>query len=201
VNNTVVLCGLGNPGKSYTQTRHNLGFLLIDYLRICFHSASFVEKFSGEISKCFIDDINIIFFKPMTFMNNSGKALFQLINFYHIQKSSVIVIHDDVDLNFADLRIKKGGGNGGHNGLKSIDQFIGNDYWRIRFGIGKDQVMDLSNYVLSAFFKLEIELLNIIFEFFKNNIYLLIKDIENNKSKFIENYCCFKKLKNDCRTV
>lgn len=182
----IVLCGLGNPGEKYAKTRHNFGFLLLDFLASCFSTSSYTKKFSGDLTQGLIGDESVLLFKPMAFMNLSGNAVAQLVNFYKIVSNRVLVVHDDVDLEFADIRIKKGGSSGGHNGLKSIDQSIGKDYWRVRFGIGRDS--DLSNYVLSQFSKAEFEKLEIVFDFFKKNITSLIPDVESNKSEFIKLY-------------
>jgi len=126
--------GLGNPGASYENNRHNIGFKVIDKL-VDHYGAINVSKmaFCGELYK----SNNLLFLKPTTFMNLSGKSLQTVQNFYKVEIDNIIVIHDDLDLPFGAVRFKKGGGNGGHNGLKSIDSMIGVEYIRVRMGIGK----------------------------------------------------------------
>ncbi len=144
-----LIVGLGNPGPRYERTRHNIGFLTLDRLieETKAHSLS-SSSFHGELHK----KVSTLFLKPTTYMNRSGIAVQAVKNFYKIEMEKIIVVHDDLDLPFGAVRFKKGGGSGGHNGLKSIDQMIGNDYMRIRMGIGKpaykSQVID---YVLQDF--------------------------------------------------
>jgi len=144
-----LIVGLGNPGPKYEYTRHNIGFLTLDRLvgetgAVALSSSSF----HGELFK----KNTTLFLKPTTFMNQSGKSVSAVTRFYKIETERVIVVHDDLDLPFGAVRFKKGGGSGGHNGLKSIDTAIGSDYLRVRMGIGKpaykSQVID---YVLHNF--------------------------------------------------
>ncbi|WP_295066796.1 aminoacyl-tRNA hydrolase [Sulfuricurvum sp.] len=143
----MLIVGLGNPGPAYSQTRHNIGFMVIDEL--CRrHSVSAVSKssFEGELFKMGTHFL----LKPMTFMNLSGRSVASVKNFYKID--DVIVIHDDLDLPFGALRLKKGGGHGGHNGLKSTDAAISPDYVRVRMGIGKpEHKSQVADYVLHPF--------------------------------------------------
>jgi PTH1 family peptidyl-tRNA hydrolase len=142
-----LIVGLGNPGKSYEQNRHNIGFMVIDYL-VGELGASSISKasFQGDLFKA--GDTYLL--KPTTYMNLSGKSVLAVKQFYKID--NVIVIHDELDLPFGALRYKKGGGNGGHNGLKSIDGLIGNDYIRVRMGIGKPEHKSMvADYVLHDF--------------------------------------------------
>ena len=128
----MLIVGLGNPGNDYEKTRHNIGFMVIDEL-IARHNASKLSSssFEGELYKF----KNHLLLKPLTFMNLSGNSVVKVKNFYKIE--DVVVIHDDLDLSFGALRFKKGGGHGGHNGLKSIDAMITKEYLRVRMGIGK----------------------------------------------------------------
>ena len=142
-----LVVGLGNPGKAYEQNRHNIGFMVIDYL-VGELGASSISKasFQGELFKS--GDIYLL--KPSTYMNLSGKSVLAVKQFYKID--NLIVIHDELDLPFGALRYKKGGGNGGHNGLKSIDGIIGSDYIRVRMGIGKPEHKSMvADYVLNDF--------------------------------------------------
>lgn len=144
-----LIVGLGNPGPQYEYTRHNIGFLTVDRLigETGAHPQS-SSHFHGELYK----KGSLLLLKPLTYMNRSGLSVQAVKQFYKIETENVIVIHDDLDLPFGALRFKQGGGSGGHNGLKSIDQAIGNDYLRVRMGIGKpsykSQVVD---YVLQNF--------------------------------------------------
>jgi len=141
--------GLGNPGNRYENNRHNIGFRVIDAL-VDHYGARNISKnaFQGELFK----SNEFLFLKPTTFMNLSGESLQAVKNFYKIEVDDIIVIHDDLDLPFGAVRFKKGGGSGGHNGLKSIDNMVGKEYIRVRMGIGKplhkSQVVD---YVLHDF--------------------------------------------------
>jgi peptidyl-tRNA hydrolase, PTH1 family len=147
-----LVVGLGNPGPKYERTRHNIGFMAVDEIvrRHGFRSPR--EKFNGELYEGEIGGERVVALKPMTFMNNSGESVAPAARFFKIEPPDVIVIHDELDLAPAKLRTKRGGGAAGHNGLRSIDAHLGQDYWRIRLGIGhpggKDQVL---HYVLQNF--------------------------------------------------
>jgi PTH1 family peptidyl-tRNA hydrolase len=143
----MLIVGLGNPGPDYINTRHNIGFMVIDQL---------VKEFNARdvSSSSFLGDCykfqNHFLLKPLTYMNLSGDSVIKVKNFY--KKEKVVVIHDDLDLPFGSLRFKIGGGHGGHNGLKSIDSKIGREYIRIRMGIGKPEHKgEVSSYVLGEF--------------------------------------------------
>ncbi|MDF3034169.1 MAG: aminoacyl-tRNA hydrolase [Alphaproteobacteria bacterium] len=151
-----VLVGLGNPGQKYALNRHNIGFMAVDSLAAAYHFPPFKIKFSAMVSEGTIGRHKVLLCKPMTYMNLSGQPAGDLIRFYKIPPASVYVVHDDLDLEPGQIKLKIGGGNGGHNGLKSLDQHISQGYWRVRLGIGhpgrtslqKDRVTD---YVLSNF--------------------------------------------------
>lgn len=173
-NMTILLIGLGNPGDQYLLTRHNAGFIFIDALAHYHKFPPFKEKFKGLYSHGTIDNKPFILLKPQTFMNLSGESVQALMAFYKIKLDQVVVIHDELDLPPLEIRVKKGGGNGGHNGLKSISQFSGNDYWRIRIGIGHPGVREMvSNYVLSAFSKDDLAKLPSMLENFSKNTSVL----------------------------
>lgn len=143
----MLIVGLGNPGAAYAQTRHNIGFMVIDELcrRHTVHGVS-KSSFDGELFKMG----GHFLLKPMTYMNLSGKSILAVKNFYKID--DVIVVHDDLDLPFGALRFKTGGGHGGHNGLKSTDSAISPNYIRVRMGIGKPQhKSQVADYVLHPF--------------------------------------------------
>lgn len=139
-----LVVGLGNVGAEYENTRHNVGFMLVDLLlKDLSHSHISNAKFKGELFK---SDLGL-FLKPSTFMNSSGTSVFAVKEYFKCDR--LIVIHDDIDLHLGALRFKKGGGNGGHNGLKSIDALCGTEYERVRVGIGKGA--NVLSYVLGKF--------------------------------------------------
>jgi PTH1 family peptidyl-tRNA hydrolase len=151
-----LLVGLGNPGREYENTRHNFGFIVIDEVVAAYRLSDFRAKgrnffAQGDFST---PDAStpIIVIKPQTYMNLSGPAVAEVARFHKIPPADIIVFHDDLDLKPGQIRIKQGGGHGGHNGLKSLDAAIGKDYWRVRLGIGHPGAPELvSDYVLSRF--------------------------------------------------
>jgi len=155
-----LICGLGNPGKEYINTRHNIGFNLIDKISNHYDFSSFKKDNKKEVFKGLIDNHPCLLIKPLNFMNLSGKPVQEIMNFYKIEKNKIYVIHDDIDLELGKIKVKLGGGNGGHNGLFSIDEKIGNDYYRLRIGIDHPGIKNLvSNYVLNKFNKDEINII------------------------------------------
>ena len=145
-----LVAGLGNPGRAYARQRHNVGFMAIDALAGA--AVTFSKKFQGELAEITREGTKLWLLKPQTFMNLSGQSLRAAMDFYKLPPAQIIVLHDDLDLPLGKIRIKQGGGHGGHNGLRDIDAHLGADYWRIRIGIAhpgdKDRVHD---YVLSDF--------------------------------------------------
>jgi PTH1 family peptidyl-tRNA hydrolase len=154
-----LIVGLGNIGREYEKTRHNIGFIAIDKI-LQKHKFSKIDKkqFKGELFK----SDNYLFLKPSTYMNLSGESVSAVKNFYKIDNNDIIIIHDDLDLKLGALKFKRGGGNAGHNGLKSIDTHIGNDYHRIRIGIGRPDNRDIViDFVLGKFRVEELEKLDL----------------------------------------
>jgi peptidyl-tRNA hydrolase, PTH1 family len=149
--------GLGNKGAEYENTRHNAGFLALDLLASFFNQPrTEILKFKSSIFSLSFNGEKIICAKPQTFMNLSGSAVLQAMQFYKIPIENIFVFHDDIDLEVGKIKFKTGGGSGGHNGLKSIDALIGNNYNRVRIGVGRPQFTnDVSNFVLSNFVKQE----------------------------------------------
>ena len=147
-----LLVGLGNPGPSHAKQRHNAGFMALDALAQKLGASGAVQKFHGECAKAEYAGESLLLLKPQTFMNLSGKSVQAAMAFYKLAPEQIIVLHDELDLPLGTLRIKQGGGHGGHNGLRDIDACVGQDYWRIRLGIGhpgtKEQV---HGYVLARF--------------------------------------------------
>jgi len=158
-NKPVLIVGLGNPGTQYNLTRHNAGFMAVDFLSG--NDAVWKSEKQALTYKTEIDGNKLIFAKPQTYMNNSGISVLALMTFYKIPIENLIVIHDDMDLKIGNVREKIGGGSAGHNGIKSIDSGIGINYRRIRIGIGHprdtDSPIDPSDYVLGKFSNSEIE--------------------------------------------
>lgn len=148
-----LIAGLGNPGAEYVDTRHNVGFWLVDALAAGAGARFKYEgKFAGEVAKASVQDSAYWLLKPATFMNRSGQAVAALASFYKIPPQGVLVVHDELDLPPGDVRLKQGGGHGGHNGLKSIIASLGtSDFLRLRFGIGHPGDRNLvTNFVLHA---------------------------------------------------
>ena len=143
----MLIVGLGNPGPTYENNRHNIGFMVIDELKSRYSAQKLSSSsFSGELFKF----SNHFLLKPLTFMNLSGNSIAAVKKFYKIEE--VVVIHDDLDLPFGTLRFKKGGGHGGHNGLRSADEKISREYIRVRMGIGRPEHKgEVASYVLSDF--------------------------------------------------
>jgi len=176
-----LIVGLGNIGDKYQLNRHNVGFLAVDYLVNEFN-ASKISFSKGDLFKA----KDFLFLKPSTFMNNSGESVSLVKNFYKIDNEDIIVIHDDIDLKLGALKFKRGGSSGGHNGLKSIDKDIGNDYYRVRIGVGRpEKKEEVVNYVLSDFSKDEFECIKTIFP----KVKLAIEDIKSASSKYSKKEC------------
>ena len=129
--------GLGNPGKEYELHRHNIGFMAIDSILEKYNIETGKEKFNGYHYIYSGAKQKIVFLKPQTYMNNSGRCVSAIMNFFSIEPSSVIVWHDEIDLDKGKIKVKWGGGHGGHNGIRDIISHIGNDFCRIRIGIGR----------------------------------------------------------------
>ncbi|MFD2249702.1 PTH1 family peptidyl-tRNA hydrolase [Pseudochelatococcus lubricantis] len=131
-----LIVGLGNPGERYARNRHNIGFMAVDAIARGHNAAPWRKRFHGLTSEAVIGGERVLLLLPQTFMNESGIAVAEAAQFYKIPLSGVAVLHDELDLAPAKLRVKTGGGNAGHNGLRSITAHIGNDYRRVRLGIG-----------------------------------------------------------------
>jgi PTH1 family peptidyl-tRNA hydrolase len=153
-----LIVGLGNPGDKYRNNRHNIGFLAVDAIARRHNFPAFREKFQGLISEGTIDGERVLLLKPQTFMNSSGDSVQKVATFYKLTPADISVLYDEIDLAPGKTRVKVGGGNGGHNGIRSIDPQIGKDYRRVRLGVGhpghKDLVMP---HVLGDFSKAEVQ--------------------------------------------
>ncbi|MGM0509054.1 MAG: aminoacyl-tRNA hydrolase [Fusobacteriota bacterium] len=147
-----LIVGLGNPGTKYEKTRHNIGFQIIEKYISEKNLSGAKNKFQSKFIKEKLNGEKVFFIMPQTFMNLSGDAVGEIVNYYNISPNNVTIIYDDLDLPLGKIRIKKKGGSGGHNGIKSIISHIGNDFIRLRCGIGRPQgQIDVANYVLSKF--------------------------------------------------
>ena len=171
----LLLVGLGNPGANYVNTRHNIGFKIIDAINAHFKLSKQKPKFKGLLTTGNIESKKIYAIKPLTFMNNSGTAIKELIDYFKIDAKDVFVFHDDMDIDFGKIKAKFGGGSAGHNGIESIDKFIGKDYSRVRIGIGKpNEKISAADHVLNDFSEEEKESLKKITNNIIDSISILI---------------------------
>ncbi|MGB1909468.1 MAG: aminoacyl-tRNA hydrolase [Candidatus Puniceispirillaceae bacterium] len=148
--------GLGNPGRSYAGNRHNVGFMALDYLAEAYRFADWRQTKPAAETSGLVGTTKIRLLKPLSYMNRSGLAVAQMAKYYDIAPENILVFHDDIDLGAGKIRVKQGGGHGGHNGLRDIDRHIGKEYWRVRIGVGRpDGRQDVDKWVLSDFTKQE----------------------------------------------
>jgi PTH1 family peptidyl-tRNA hydrolase len=146
--------GLGNPGAKYARNRHNIGFMAVDEIARRHHFAPWRRRFQGETSEGTLGTERVILLKPTTYMNDSGRSVQEAANFFKIAQGDITVFHDELELPPGKVRVKIGGGIAGHNGLRSISAHIGNDYRRVRLGIGHPGVKEMVHgHVLSDFAK------------------------------------------------
>src|SRR5690348_12801871 len=147
-----LIVGLGNPGARYERTRHNVGFVAADSIHRRHGFGPWRAKFQGLLAEGAVGNERLYLLKPQTFMNASGDSVAEAARFYKIPLAEIAVIHDEIDLEPGKLRVKQGGGAAGHNGLRSIDAVLGEDYWRVRVGVGHPGVKELVEpYVLQNF--------------------------------------------------
>jgi PTH1 family peptidyl-tRNA hydrolase len=166
-----IFVGLGNPGSQYANNRHNVGFMQINDLHKAFSFYPFKEKQKGIYAQGKIGKHDCILVKPQTFMNLSGNCVSQVVRFFKVPLENVIIFHDELDVQLGRIKVKQGGGAGGHNGLKSLDQMIGNNYWRMRIGIDHPGHRDMvSGYVLSNFTNTEFEVVEKVISSITENI-------------------------------
>jgi peptidyl-tRNA hydrolase, PTH1 family len=151
-----LLVGLGNPGAEYARNRHNIGFMALDAIRGRHGIPPWRRRFHGVATEGELAGERVVLLLPGTFMNESGLAVAEAAHFYKIGAGDIVVFHDEIELPPAKVRVKTGGGNAGHNGLRSISSHVGNDYRRVRIGVGHPGVKELvHNHVLSDFAKAE----------------------------------------------
>lgn len=174
-----IIVGLGNPSKEYDNTRHNIGFAAIDALADKYNIAVNEVKHKAMLGKGVIEGTKVILVKPLTYMNLSGEAVSAVIDYYKVdEKSELIVIYDDISLDVGQLRIRKKGSAGGHNGIKNIIQHLGHDVFaRIKIGVGeKPKGYDLADYVLGHFSKEELETMKESLQAVDGAVNLMLRD-------------------------
>ena len=162
-----MIVGLGNPGKEYNDTRHNLGFMFLDYLEEKYNFKIATKKFNALVGEMFLNNEKIVFLKPQTYMNLSGQAVLKAKEFYKLDSKNIIVVFDDLDIPFGEVRYKQNGSGGTHNGMKNIVQMLNTkEFQRIKIGIGniKHEKQNLKDFVLEKFNKSQKEEINDIFE-------------------------------------
>jgi peptidyl-tRNA hydrolase, PTH1 family len=169
---------LWNPWREYSLTRHNLGFLFVDYLKEEYNFSHFKldTKLKGEISSWLINGEKIILLKPQTFMNLSGQSIQLVSNFYKIPKENIIIIYDDISMDFGKIRVRTEGSAGWHNGIKSVIEHFGQEFTRIKYWVWLNPNFEVSDWVLSKFTKQEVEELEQKwFEKIENELHILLK--------------------------
>ncbi|MBP2294898.1 aminoacyl-tRNA hydrolase [Azospirillum rugosum] len=172
----LLLVGLGNPGAEYARNRHNIGFMAVEEIARRHGFSPWRKRFQGQTADGTVAGDKILALEPLTFMNVSGQSVVAALQFFKLKPENVVVIHDELDLPPGKIRVKKGGGHGGHNGLRSIDSHIGKDYWRIRLGIGHPGNKDLvSGYVLHDFAKADQTWLDPLIDAVADNFPLVVK--------------------------
>jgi len=176
----LILAGLGNPGAQYQNNRHNAGFMAADAIARRHSFSPWTKKFQGLVAEGTLGDEKVLLIKPQTFMNLSGQSVGEAMRFYKLSPSDVAVLYDELDLAPGKVRVKVGGGAGGHNGIRSLDQHIGNAYRRVRIGIGHPGVKELVHgYVLGDFAKADQAWLEPLMDAIGENAPLLAKGDDN----------------------
>jgi len=191
-----LITGLGNPGPEYERTRHNFGFMLIGALIREAESKGFVRLLSGKKDPCALWRASFggntgewLLCTPFTFMNRSGDVVQRIAAYHHIQPQDILVLHDELDLPLGRMKLKKGGGNAGHNGLRSIQQMLGTpDFYRLRLGIGKPQGYDSASYVLGRFSADEQDSLVKTLDAAVRGVILFIRDGERTAQQFCNGF-------------
>ena len=180
-----LIVGLGNPGKQYEKTRHNIGFDVIDYMANKYNIDVNREKFKGICGEGFIENKKVILLKPLTYMNLSGESIREFANFYKLEDDEIIVVYDDISLDIGRLRIREKGSAGGHNGIKSIIQNLGGDKFpRVKVGVGQPKD-NLVNHVLGKFSKEDREHIEKVIPVVSDAIVEIVKnDAKESMNKF-----------------
>ena len=172
----LLLVGLGNPNQNNTNSRHNVGFKMIDSINAQFKLSKQKPKFKGLLTTGNIDAKKVYAIKPLTFMNNSGICVKELVEYFKIDVENIIVFHDDMDVDLGKIKVKIGGSSAGHNGIESIDKNIGKNYSRVRIGIGHPgQKPGVADHVLNDFADEEKESIKIVIKNITESLSILIK--------------------------
>ena len=175
-----LLVGLGNPGAAYAHNRHNIGFLALDAIAERYRLSAWRKRFQGMVAEGVVEGEKVLALKPSTYMHLSGQSVGEALRFFKIAPEDVIVVYDEIELAPGKVRVKRGGGSAGHNGIKSIDAHISNDYWRVRLGVGRPVgAGDVSNHVLQNFSKADLEWLGPFLEAVAKAAPLLVAGDEN----------------------
>jgi len=179
---TFIIAGLGNKGSKYEGTRHNVGFLVVDELAKRWGVAVDREKWNSLSCRADIFERTIFFLKPMTFMNLSGKGVIEFVQFYKIDPEQIIIVHDDLDMAPGRIKMVKGGGAGGHKGIKSLVQHLGTgDFYRLKVGIGRPgqgeihRDFPVENYVLGSFSESDLRIIDSRFDFIEEGVRLFLE--------------------------
>lgn len=172
-----LIVGLGNPGPKYELTRHNIGFLAVDFLQQSMGEPPMKMAFHGLCAQGSLQNERVLLLKPQTFMNKSGLSVQRAAAFYKIHPDHIIVLHDDLDIPLGQMRIKQGGGHGGHNGLRDIDAHLGANYFRLRLGIGRPAIKGTeSDFVLHPFSNSEFKIVEEVIKKAQDASIALIKE-------------------------
>ena len=172
----LLFVGLGNPGAKYANNRHNIGFMAADAIARRHSFSSWSRKFQAEIAEGRLEGEKVLLIKPQTFMNLSGQSVGEAMRFYKLDASAVTVFYDEIDLEPGKIRVKKGGGAGGHNGIRSLDQHISKDYRRVRIGVGHPGAREMVHgHVLGDFSKGDQEWLDVLIDAIGDNAGLIAK--------------------------
>ncbi len=176
----LLFAGLGNPGAKYANNRHNVGFMAADAIARRHSFSPWSKKFQGLIAEGTLGGEKMLLIKPQTFMNTVRPAVGEALRFYKLGPSALTVFYDEIDLAAGKVRVKVGGGSGGHNGIRSIDQHVGNDYRRVRIGVGHPGVKEMVHgHVLGDFAKADREWLDVLLDTIADNAGLLAKGDDN----------------------
>jgi PTH1 family peptidyl-tRNA hydrolase len=174
----LMLVGLGNPGANYANNRHNIGFMAVDAIASRHGFSSWRSRFQGVTAEGTLGREKVIALKPATFMNLSGQAVGEALRFYKIPTHAVIVLYDEIELAPGRIKVKRGGGSAGHNGIRSIDAHIGPDYWRVRLGVGHPgDKARVHGHVLSDFAKADAEWLTTLLDAVTDNAPVLASEL------------------------
>ncbi len=176
----LLLVGLGNPGARYAGNRHNIGFMAADLIVRRHGFSPWRKRFQGEAAEGTLDGEKVLVLKPQTFMNHSGQSVGEAMNFYKLAPDDVVVLYDEIDLAPGKVKVKKGGGAAGHNGIRSIDAHIGPDFWRVRLGVGHPgDKARVHGHVLSDFSKADEAWLEKLLEAVSDAAPLLVQKDDN----------------------